>query len=270
MAGLKFVGDISEFSDGQKEFIANVVQERGFEDVTIHIQPLGKIGDNFIANVKRIIVEKNGETLKMVAKVAPKLDIFRATGNTAAFFQNEHVMYTQVLPQFTELEKAANIPTEERLRYAACYGTYMEVPNEIILLEDLAIHGFTILDKFTSLTDENMRLILKNFAIFHSLSYALKYQEPEMFEELSNSLINIFIFMANIPELLGSMAQIETDVELVLDYGKHKKIVKNVITQMFANSLKMDKLHASSKYSVIQQGDTWTNNIMFRLEVCIY
>lgn len=270
MEEFEFVGGINELSDGQKEFIVNVVQERGFRNAKIDMQPLGKVGDNFGANVQRITVEKDGETLKMVAKVAPTNEMMRAMGHTNVFFQNEHVMYTEVLPKFTELEKTASIPKEERFKYATCYGTYMEEPHEIILLEDLGEPGFQILDKFTSLTDENVRLVLKNFAILHSLSYVLKHQELETFEKLCDSLTNYYVVVAAVPDMEVWVNQLDGDVQSLFGNSKYKKYVKNLAAQVVTNALKLAKVDNNSKHSVIKQGDSWTNNIMFRLEVRMY
>ncbi|XP_026331163.1 uncharacterized protein LOC113238551 [Hyposmocoma kahamanoa] len=192
--------------------------------------------------------------------------MMRNIGNTAFLFMNEHIMYTQVLPKFTELESAANIPQEERLKYAACYGTYMDAPNEIILLEDLSVPGFKILDKFSSLTDENVRLFLKNIAILHSLSYVLRYKEPETFEIFCKNLVNLWLLMAKAPEPIQWFAQLDAEVQILLDNDKHKKAVKNALVQMIAQAPKLAKFDAGSKHSVIQKGDAWTNNIMFRFE----
>lgn len=270
MVEFQFHGDISDLSVEQREVIGNVFKELGFKDLVIEVQPVGKAGDNYAANVKRITANKNGQTFKIIAKVAPKNEITRALGNTAIFFQNEHLMYKEVLPMFTELEKNANIPEEERLRYAICYGTYLEEPNELILLEDLQVYGYTMLDKFTSLTDENVRLILKNFAMLHSLSYALKYQEAETFEKFCKKLVNVWVLMGETPELIDYFDKLDADVQTIIDDDKYKNAVVNAGTQSLSSTAELAKIDAISKFSVIQQGDSWTNNIMFRLEVTIY
>lgn len=270
MVEMKFVGDVDELSDNQKKFITNVVEERGFKNVNIKIQPVGKAGDNYAASVKRIIVAMDGETFKMIAKIAPKNELWRTIGNVYKYFENEHFMYTEVLSKFTELEKNANIPKEERLRYATCYGTYMEKPDEIILLEDLEVPGFKILDRFTSLTDENVRLVLKNFAILHTLSYALKNQDKETFENLCTRLTNIWLLLAKSPEMIEWFDKLDDDVQVLLDDDKYKNALKDAGTLMLARTAEQAELDCRSKFSVIKQGDSWTNNIMFRLEVRIY
>ncbi|XP_026330464.1 uncharacterized protein LOC113237959 [Hyposmocoma kahamanoa] len=266
MSEFQFVGDVSELSVEQKNLIGNVLKERGFKNVKVEVLPVGNAGDNYVANVQRISVEKNGESFKMIAKVAPKNDMKRTLGNIRLLFQNENVMYTEVLPKFTELEKAANIPEKERLRYAICYGTYLEEPNEIILLQDLEVPGFKMLDRFSSLADDNVRMVLKNFANLHSLSYVLKYKEPETFEKFTKGLANFWLILVDVPEITGWFTQIDADVQTLLDDDKYKTAVKNAAGQMIPRAAKLAKIDADSKFSVIQQGDAWTNNIMFKIE----
>ncbi|XP_026330420.1 uncharacterized protein LOC113237914 [Hyposmocoma kahamanoa] len=266
MTEFQFDGDISDLSFKQRELIAKVLKEKGFKDIKIEVQPVGKEGDNFASNVKRITVEKDSETFKIIAKVAPKTETLRAIVNAEIFFQNEHVMYTEVLPKFSELEITANIPEEERLRYAICYGTYLEAPNEMILLEDLEVTGYKMFDKFTPLPDETVKLVLKNFATIHSLSYALKYQETETFENFCKKLVNTWVYMVNVPEIVDYFERLDADVQTLIDDDKYKNEVKNATAQMISRASELDKMYSSSKFSVIQQGDSWTNNIMFRIE----
>lgn len=51
----------------------------------------------------------------MVAKIAPEDEVQRTAMNTEIMFSNEHVMYTAVLPKFTELEIAAGVPEKKKL-----------------------------------------------------------------------------------------------------------------------------------------------------------
>lgn len=251
MADLELVGDIDVLNDGQKEFIINVVRKRGFKNAQIDVQSFGKLGDNFAANVKRIVVEEDGVAFKMIAKVAPRSEMLRMVAHIRRGFLSEHILYREVLPKFTELEKAANIPEEERLRYTACYGTYLEAPNELILLEDLAISGFTMLNKNVSLTDKTVRLVLKNFAMLHSLSYALKHQEPDTFQRICKSIPSVWAITGARPELSGYFHKIDDDAQLLLDDDKYKKAVKNVTAQTVENAMKLAEIDIGSKHSVI-------------------
>lgn len=264
---LNFEGEINDISERQLEFISEVLEKRGYKNETVSVQSVGKAGDNYIASVKRITVKKDGETFNMIAKVAPQHEAIRATMSTLIMFLNEHTMYTEVLPKFAELEKSAEVPVNERLRFAQCYGSLSEAPNEVILIEDLGDSNFTMLDKLTPLSNNTVRMVLKNFAILHSLSFYLKKQEPETFTAYSSKLINTWALMDGFEETKIYFNQLEADVLDMLESPKHKNAFKGLVSEIPSNATKNEKIDKTSKYSVIQQGDSWTNNIMFRMQV---
>uniref|UniRef100_A0A2A4JDG0 CHK kinase-like domain-containing protein n=1 Tax=Heliothis virescens TaxID=7102 RepID=A0A2A4JDG0_HELVI len=265
MAQYNFEGDLSNISERQLEFLNKVILEQELDASKVVFYPVGKAGDNFVANIKRIHIEGANDSLKLVAKIAPTNEMARQTTNTGILFNNEHTMYTEVLPKFVSLQKAAGVPEEEQLRFAKCYGSLTEQPNEVIVLEDLNESGFIMMNKFESLSNECVRSILRNFAILHSLSYALKNKEPQKYDELKGKLMDAWELMAAIPQFAMHIANLESEIISVMEDEEHKRILKNKITDLFKVRAKLMK-HENEKYMVIQQGDAWTNNVMFKLE----
>ncbi|KAJ8720716.1 hypothetical protein PYW08_006181 [Mythimna loreyi] len=263
MAQYNFEGDIDNINEHQLAFINKVIQEQDLKVTKVVFSSVGQAGDNFVANVKRISIEGENGSLKMIVKIAPAFEMARKMMNTESMFQNEHTMYTEVLPTLVQLQKAAGVPEEEQLRYAKCYGSHIEAPNEVVILEDLSELDFVMLNKFDSLSDDCVKSVLKNFAILHSLSYVLKKKQPEKFELLKNKLIDVWSLAAADPEAMAQMQVMEDNILTVFDNEAHKSIVRNKIANMFKLGAKLSKT-ADNKYSVIQQGDAWTNNIMFK------
>ncbi|KAI5640274.1 ecdysteroid kinase domain-containing protein [Phthorimaea operculella] len=267
MANENGTEELSAFSPSQWKLVTDVLNNKGFSDAKITEHAVGEAGDNYIANVKRVVAEKNGETFKMIAKIASRIEQIRMINNTRLFFFNEHIMYNEVLPKFTELEKAVGVPEEERLRYASCYGTITEEFDELILLEDLKESDYTMLDRFKSLTDVEMKLILKSFAKLHTLSYALRHQEPETFADFSSKLLNYASFFEEGRELATKYFEaVEANCIAILQDGKRKKCMKGTLSKKVDLIIKHRNWDMKSRHSVIQQGDPWTNNIMFHLE----
>ncbi|KOB69043.1 Ecdysteroid 22-kinase [Operophtera brumata] len=133
MAGLKIEGNLDNIGDKQLGYIKDVIEKHGFTDAKVVIEPVGQAGDNYMANVKRIIIqETDGSILRMIAKLAPNQEAHREMTHTKVLFRNEHLMYTKVLPKFEQVQRAADIPKEERLRFAACYGSFEEAPHEFL------------------------------------------------------------------------------------------------------------------------------------------
>ncbi|XP_035442985.2 uncharacterized protein LOC118271146 [Spodoptera frugiperda] len=266
MAQHNFQGDVGNINEHQIQFINKVIEEQDLNAKKVVFEPVGKAGDNFVANVKRINIEGDNGSLKMVVKMASQNEFLRQTTNTEISFNNEILMYTEVLPKLVALQKAAGIPEEEHLRYAKCYGALNEAPNEVIILEDLNESGFVMLDKFESLTDECVRSILKNFATLHSLSYVLKIKEPETYNQFKSKLINVWDILARNPLITKQFENGTIIILSVLDNEEHKNIIKSKLGKAFGLMLKLSEDALTDESSVIQQGDAWTNNIMFKFE----
>ncbi|KAJ8728882.1 hypothetical protein PYW07_006578 [Mythimna separata] len=264
MAQYNFEGDFDYINERQLEFINKVIQEQDLKVTKVVFSPVGQAGDNFVANVKRINIEGENGSLKLVVKVSSGVEVVRKATNTEALFSNEITMYAEVLPKLVQLQKDAGVPEEEQLRYAKFYGSVIEAPNEIIILEDLADSGFTMLNKFESLSDECVKSILKNFAVLHSLSYALKKKEPDTYDLFNDKLINTWTLMAQMPDFAFHLEHLENEILTILEDEEHKRIVRNKVLGIFALASKLEK--DNSRYAIIQQGDAWTNNVMFKFE----
>lgn len=262
-----FEGEVSALCEIQQEFVKNVLKELGINNGKVEIEAVGKPGDNYAANVKRIVTKKKDKVFKMIAKIAPTQEQIRQNLNIAGYFLNENNMYSEVLPKFTQLEKNANIAIKERLKYAKFYGSYMEEPHEIILLEDLTVSDYIVLDRFTSLKDDSIKLVLNNFAKLHAASYALKNFEPETFECFSKQLLNIWELFASVPSMNQTLKDLVTSVVNLMDEEKYLKIVDEIMSDAFKEAVAMSKSDRGNNFSVIHHGDPWTNNILFKLEV---
>nr|XP_021187395.2 uncharacterized protein LOC110374137 [Helicoverpa armigera] len=264
MAQYNFEGDFASLNARQLYYINKVILEQDVKVKKVIFQQLGQAGDNFMGNVKRIIVEGENGTIRMILKIASSNEVTRLTYNTGLMFKNEHIMYTEVLPKFVQLQKDAGVPQEEWLRYAKCYGSLNEEPNEVILLEDLNDSNFSMMDKFKSLPDEYVKNFLKTFAVFHSLSFVMKKQDPETYNKFREELNDPWERIAESEQSMMFMENIEKDIAAIIEDETYKGLLKNKITDGF----KLRKIRNSEKdttYTFIQHGDAWTNNIMFRV-----
>ncbi|XP_037303643.1 uncharacterized protein LOC115447725 [Manduca sexta] len=264
--GLQFEGAIDNISEPQLAFIRDVLEKRGYKDTKVTFEAVGQAGDNYVANVKRIVVRNENGVFKMIAKIAPQQEFLRNAVETDQVFKNELIMYKLVLPKFQQLEEQADLLKEDRLRFAECYGASMAAPHEVILLEDMNEPGFIMLDRFKPLSDECIRSVLRNLALLHSLSYALKYKELDVFNEYKNSLFDMWGNLLDKPLTKTHFGNMQNTFMKIVDGDHRKRIIKDSIIQGITLCTKFAKQDEGSKYSVIQQGDSWINNILFRFD----
>ena len=268
MAQYKFEGDYDTINERQLEFINKVIQEQGLQVTKVVFCPVGQAGDNFVADVKRLNIEGKNGSMKMIVKIASSFEMVRKMTNTEFLFKNEHTMYTEVLPKLVQLQKDVGVPEEEQLKFAKCYGSLNEVPNEVVILEDLKELDYIMLNKFESLSNECVKSILKNFALLHSLCFVLKRKEPDTYDLFKNKLTDAWVLMSGNEEMMGHMHLFQSEIQSVFDDESHKNAIKDKIADIFKWAVHFSKT-TDNRYSVIQQGDAWTNNIMFKFVVRI-
>lgn len=161
-----------------------------------------------------------------------------------------------------------NIDKDGFSEYAKCYRTIDIDNNECLLLEDLCIRGFTTIDRRnTEITAEHVRIYLGVLAKFHAISFALKDQRPEKFNELSSNLSEVFISKANntLRMCLNNQASIvfeAVNAEKNLLF-KVKEFYENEAIDTAVDCIDVDR---SGSASVIAYGDAWQNNVMFRYD----
>ncbi|XP_030030803.2 uncharacterized protein LOC115447735 [Manduca sexta] len=261
---LQFEGAVNNISEVQLAFIRDVLEKRGYKDNKVTIEAVGKAGDNYIANVKRVIAKNEHGEFRMIAKIASQHEDLRLSASIEQNFRSEHIFYTLVLPKYQQFEEQADLHKNDRLRFAECYGSLPEPPHEVILLEDLNVAGFSMLDRFTPLSDQCIRSVLRNLAILHSLSFALKYKEPETFNEYRRRLVDTSTKVEERPEIMYFITHMEKTAAKLVDGDVRKRHINKCVSYTTVQAGKVFKEIAGSKHSVIQQGDAWTNNILFK------
>uniref|UniRef100_A0A2A4JDU6 CHK kinase-like domain-containing protein n=1 Tax=Heliothis virescens TaxID=7102 RepID=A0A2A4JDU6_HELVI len=264
MAPHNFDGEYASFNECQLEFINNVIAEQNIKAKKVVFKVVGQAGDNFIGHVRRICIEGENGNLNMIVKVAATSETARAATHAHITFHNEHIMYTEVLPKLVELQKAAGVPEEDLLKYAKCYGSLYEPPYETLILEDLNDSNYIMMNKLVPLSDECVRSILKNFACLHSLSRVLKIQEPETYADIANKLTETWSHVFSQQNFSSQAKVVEAEVLSVLDKDSDKLYIENKLPE-FIDLLSQILEKEDHKYSVIQQGDAWTNNFMFKM-----
>ncbi|XP_031765084.1 uncharacterized protein LOC113512064 [Galleria mellonella] len=266
MASLQLEGDVDSLHSLQQQFLRDVLDKRGFKNNRVIIKTLGKAGDNFMANVKRITVEKeDGGVLNIVAKLATTVEITRLTMSIKQVFENERVVYQLLLPKFRKLQNEAGVPKEDLFHFPECYGALTEAPYEMILLEDLNVYGYVMLDKQKYFSDEVVKLVLKDLATYHALSFVLKQKEPAYYEDLKLKFFSSWSQGLKQEMFKNSYTVLLNDTISILDEDKYTNILKDVFSKMRDHDANVISKPSLPTNSIIQHGDAWTNNLLFLL-----
>lgn len=295
--------DLSEFSS---ELIRKAVRETienklKSNDYTLTVRSASQAGDNnFIGIVYRVAFRKaesaeneKDSTTKIILKVAPENVARRAQFFSRPSFIREIYMYEevsgpvvpdqifvfyfffildilhhQVLPFFRHFEQSKGVIEDGFYEYPQHYGSVSAELSECVLLEDLSVRNFSIIDRHTEeVTADHVYLFMKVLAKLHAISFALKDQQPEKFKEIAANVGEIIFRREDVMFREYFLKQSEEAIKVVSNaedahlLAKLKKLFTKSPLDIVADCLDTKLTGAGV---VITHGDSWQNNTMFR------
>lgn len=176
----------------------------------------------------------------------------------------------KVLPALRRFEQSKCADPEINFKdYAQCYRTVDMEFSECLLLEDLDARGFVMLDRcHEDITVEHIRLLMRSLAKLHAISFAMKDQQPEQFQELVRDFDEVY---------LAKERQIDRDYYLHQANYIKKLVSREGDAHLMARVEKLFEIEPMdiamncidpkiSGCAVISHGDTWDYNLMFRYD----
>lgn len=255
--------------------IKNLANSMGIENPNICIEAATQPGDNYLGVIAKVQVQgKNRDSskprvLNLIVKSAPRNEGFRKFAPVDKVYIRENYMYEKVLPEFTKFQEKRGV-LEPFKSYAKCYFTSSEIMNEALVMENMKEHGFFLRDRHHSLNSEDVMIVMREYGKFHAISYALRDQEPELWQELAKNVTGHFFDNWNADQVKESSLHQYGRVVKALDPAADKEACKKF--EEFKDNVaerisKVLKAETSGDYSVIAHGDCWVNNILFKCGV---
>lgn len=151
--------------------------------------------------------------------------------------------------------------------YAKCYHTIETEMSECVLLEDLRSKQMEMIDfRAEPITYNHVALVMKALGKFHAISFALKDQQPQKFEQLTKELSEVFYqSFVNLEEHAEELLQFILES---LERSKRPDLIAKLRTQTNGGFVKNAKQivcgESAEPYAVICHGDAWINNCMYK------
>ncbi|XP_031627329.1 uncharacterized protein LOC116343426 [Contarinia nasturtii] len=272
----------SELSEISSELIRTTVRETVENELKsnnykINVSSASQSGDNnFIGVVYRVSFCKekkieNGvnSISKLILKVAPQNVARREQFMSRPCFLREIYLYNEVLPYFREFEESKGVIVDENgfTEYPKCFRTVDIELDECVLLEDLSVSGFKMIDRYTEeVKADHVYLMMKLLAKYHAISFALKDQQPEKFKELSSNLDEIFFCRDSM--LRDYFLKQSEDLSNVVSGDEDAHLLEKVkkLLQQHPMDVTADCFETGRDAAVIAHGDTWQNNVMYKYD----
>lgn len=250
------------------EFTERVIQlaevDSTIKVIDISVKPATNKGDNYTSDIVRVVAEFTRKQSKanvtekksLLFKFEPILEGPRQDLIAKSeIFNTEIFMMTNTLQKMNEL-----LGTRVS---AQAYYVKLERPL-CLIIEDLAPLNFRMTNRQTGLDKEHATLAIQGLARFHAASVALCEKDPKqkslywrgMINEDNRDLISFF--------KIGAIG-LANEVATWPGGKKYADKIRKFAEKIFNEELKAMK-RKDDEFNVINHGDSWTNNMMFRYD----
>lgn len=232
-----------------------------------------KPGDNYIGDIVRVTAEiqgPNGTTYqeKIIFKYPPASKEFREALKCYKFVKNEEAFYSLILPSMNSFCQDAAKNKKNLLPTAQYYYSCSDDKNDVLVLEDLSELGFTMTDRLKGLDYNHCELVMKAFGKFHGISMAMQELQPENFHRTRHSIKETLYFDAAREQFGTIHFPCNAGIRMMESrYPQRTDLVeklKKLTTNFFDNLIEI--VETPSPLAVINHGDSWVNNILFKYE----
>lgn len=224
-------------------------------------------GENYATVMLRVQIEVQlmddaVKTQTFMLKVAHDNKLYREQMSKWEMFKKEAGMYRDVVPELEELYRKKGL----NIRFGAkAYKLPVSVKHEYILLEDLSKSGFRNVKRQDCLDMVHTKSVLKKLAQWHAAS-AVRVDEKGSYDEhyqhgfLTESSREMCdqMFSGTLKYVLAAARKLPNHEEWIQQMeSQFAHLTDVVFTQMVYQD-------DPNEFKVLNHGDFWCNNIMFR------
>lgn len=166
-----------------RKLFNQIAKEQGYENYILKLKPISSEGANYTSLLYLATLSSPGkEDLQLFAKAAALSEKCRDKDIPSYVYDNERFVYTDLFVKYKEIEDKYGVPEEDRLVVPKWYGHHPTLYEELLVLENLTVKGFTAYDRFKSVNWAYAAGAVETLAKFHALSIAYSEEYPKEFE----------------------------------------------------------------------------------------
>lgn len=154
-------------------------------------------------------------------------------------------------------------------KIAKFYCCSVDPGKEKLVMENLQYSGYKMFPRDGTFDDIHVKLLMKSYGQFHGISAAYREHHPKEYKKLTCDLKNALecITLGNKQVCDFIMSSIKRLQSLVEDEKIKAKL--RVYTER-APQMALDAIKYEGKNPVVNHGDCWSNNLMFKFDVSIF
>ncbi|CAG9801147.1 unnamed protein product [Chironomus riparius] len=257
------------------EFINGIVANKlnvpssSFKVTLVLISPATKPNENYLGLVCRTkikvrMLETNEfKILDVIVKVAQEMTESLGELNV---YQREKIMYENILSKF---EGFLFDKLSEKVRFGPSMLMFKNEPSPIIVLDDLKAEGYSIVDRKEGLSLEQAKSFLSKLASFHAAGAKVLQSEGMLFDCFDRNNPNAPKSNPEDPLAIAFVRMHEEFVSALKSYGgcdEYANKVEKWDRDVLAAGYMYESKPMKCGLQVLNHGDVWTNNMMFKLD----
>lgn len=214
------------------------------------------VGNNFMSTVLRVKLtyKEQGQSNELTRLFIVKAPLADGVINENIFVENEVQMYKDFIPKSVELSKLDIFPKTYKCPLANC-----------LVLEDLNETGYVMCEEGKRLDHKQAKAALAALAKFHAVSVAMKHTDPDCIERngVETCYTNDPKYAARFkPRILMRLYGVATVLKTIKDCEKYGDLLNDASEEFW--KLMVEVFKPNSKMNVLNHGDFWKNNILFK------
>lgn len=261
-------------SESLTKLLHQVAKNEGFSDYEIKTKTGSNHGDNFVGVMTAVTLSgKRGlnghgtrQELHLICKTPPVDEARQKLLKSDLVFDREISTYTKLLPAFVRFQQQEHGLSEADafLSFPKVYASEAKHGSYILIMEDMKFKRYEMWPRDKVIALEHELKVMKELAKFHAISFALKDQRPQQFDEFKRMNKDVFVDVT-VRGLFGSY--MEKSVERAadaLENPKHKEYMLNLRNNYASKVTHYLSEEVSKEFGVIGHGDCWNNNFLFQ------
>jgi thiamine kinase-like enzyme len=178
-------------------------------------------------------------------------------------FEREINTYTLILPSLHRLLRHSSLENYQPLSANLLY-TLSDLPQQVIVLQDLKAQSFRMADKTRGLDLKHSLLVMKQIGRYHGASAVLQQKTPENVLYFREGLYGSKVFETSEDFFRNGATDLANEVAKWPQYGqrfseKLLKLADNAYTKFLESLTRREE-----EFNVLCHGDLRLNNVMFR------
>ncbi|XP_070499110.1 uncharacterized protein [Chironomus tepperi] len=257
-----------EFIDGIIENKLNIPKSN-FKVILVLMTSATKPNENYLGLVYRTKIKFRLLDTNEIRVVDVILKIAQETAmslNELNVYYREKIMYENVLTKFEQIyfDKLG-----EKVRFGPKMSMFKYEPNPIVVLDDLKAEGYAIVDRKACLSLELSKCFLAKIAKFHAAGAKVLQTEGMLHDCLDRKSTNGAKPDINNPLSLAFARMHDEFIKALRSYGgcdEYADKVEKWDRDLLATDYLYECKPMKCGLRVLNHGDVWTNNMMFKLD----